>query len=127
MACYPMQGLQFAPLWYFALAQIRRVSAASMELASGRRVDRAGNIAFDYLKFLLGNILGRWYRLKQDFRIRMQRLRKDIVRIAKLDYIAQIHHSHAIADELDGAQVVRDEQISEVRTFFEIHKEVYDL
>ena len=46
----------------------------------------------------------------------MLRRRIDRLDRADLDHLAEIHHQHAVADVLDDVEVVRDEDVGQVRT-----------
>ena len=44
----------------------------------------------------------------------------------KLDDLPEIHHGHAVAEELDGREVVRDEQAREAHVMLEVAQQVQD-
>ena len=44
-----------------------------------------------------------------------------------LDHAAQVHHHHPVADVLDDAQVMADEQIGQVQLLAQVHEQVQDL
>src|SRR3954463_223015 len=50
-----------------------------------------------------------------------------LLRIADLHCLAQIHHHHALADVLNHREVVRDEEISNATLLLQIHEQVDDL
>src|SRR6476469_784282 len=46
---------------------------------------------------------------------------------AKLHDLAEVHHRDTVADVLDQAQVVRDEEVRQIELLPQIHQEVDDL
>ena len=80
----------FLPLRHGMLADFRAVRAARMEFAALRRVDRAGNIAFQNPQLaVLLHVRGR-NRGHQCLGVRVQRMVKQLLRVRQLDHVAQI-------------------------------------
>lgn len=88
--------------------------AARVEAAAFRRVDGARYIAFQHVLHR-GNIRVRnRNRPQQRLRVRMQRVVEQFLLRRNLDDVAQIHHSNAVADVFDNAQVVRNEDVRQL-------------
>jgi hypothetical protein len=101
--------------------------AATAQPAAGRRVDRRRYLA---LQRQLGRGLARVglrHGGQKRLRVGMQRLGKQAIGWRGLDDPADIHHSHAVADVADHAQVMRDEQIGEAERFLQVAEQVEDL
>ena len=110
----------FLPLRHGMLADFRAVRAARVEFAALRRVDRAGNIAFQNPQLaVLLHVRGR-NRGHQRLGVRVQRMVKQLLRVRQLDHVAQIHHADAVGDVFDNGKVVRDEQVGQVALFLQI-------
>ena len=107
----------FLPLRHGVLADFRAVRAARVEFASLRRIDRAGDVAFQNAQLTVFlHIRGR-NRSHQRFRVRVQRMVKQLLRVRQLDHVAQIHDADAVGNVLDDGKIVRDEQIGQVALF----------
>ena len=92
------------------MAFFGRHVAAGAELAASRRVDRAGNIAFQNDLFLLRRIgVGRGDGGQQRHGIRVAWVLEDGVLVGQLHDAAQIHDRDAVGNELDDGQVVGNE------------------
>lgn len=82
------------------LADFRAVRAARVEFASLRRIDRAGDVAFQNAQLTVFlHIRGR-NRSHQRFRVRVQRMVKQLLRVRQLDHVAQIHDADAVGNVL---------------------------
>ena len=106
------------------LADVRAITAAGMKFAAGRRLDRAWNIPFQNDCFTVVIQIRRRNRRKQCLRIWMGRMRIKLLCRSQLYHIAQIHHADTVADVLDNAQVMRNEQIGQVFLLLQIQKQV---
>ena len=57
----------------------------------------------------------------------MLRRAEERVGLRQLDDLPDVHHGHAVADVLDDAQVVRDEQVGQAELRLQIQQQVQDL
>jgi hypothetical protein len=90
-------------------------------------VERARNLAVERL-FDPALARVRWrVGLEQGLRIGMQRIGEDLLRGPLLDDLAEVHHRDRVAHVADGAQAVRDEQISGLHLLLQVDQEVEDL
>ncbi len=103
------QGRHLAP------AGRHRQVAARMENTAGRRVQRARHFARKNFVFPLafGHGIGHRNRGEQRPRIWMSWVVKQFFDRSGLDQLAQIHDRDPVAEVLDHAQVVADEQIGQ--------------
>src|SRR5690348_5539719 len=54
----------------------------------------------------------------------MERLEIEILRLRQLDHLANIHYGDPVADMLDDAQVVRDEEVGQVEFFLQVLQQI---
>src|SRR6266496_2055121 len=83
-------------------------SAARMERATCRSVERMGNRPADRRKLYPRHGVDAWNRLQQSLRIRVFWIVKDVVDLSLLDHPTEIHDDHVVGHLSDHAQVVRD-------------------
>ena len=98
-----------------------------MEGAAGWRMHRARHFAWQLDALGLVRRVDRRNGREQRARVGMARVEVDLVARCELDNLAEVHYRHAIADVLDHAQVVRDEQISEFQLLLQVLQQVDDL
>ena len=100
-----------------------------MKDAAGRRVGRAGGLAFEdeplpaALELGVGHGHGRAERLG----VGVERVVKEGVAIGELDDLAEVHDGDAVRDVLDHAEVVGDKEIGEAQLGLEVLHQVDDL
>ena len=112
------------PMAADCLAEFRRVGfaagnrqgAAWMEDAAARWVNRTGYFALDHrvgtLSFCLW--IGNRYGIKQCPGVRVRRVIEQLVAFSKLHQVAKVHHGHTIRYMTHDAEIMRNEQISQV-------------
>ena len=109
------------------LTALRAVRAASCERAANLIPDGARDIAGEgqTLFFIKGAF--RRDRGEQRLGVRMLRIRVDSLRSVELHDTSQIHDHDPVADVFDDAEVMRDENISQVKLLLQAAEEVDDL
>ncbi len=101
--------------------------AAGVEPAARRRPDRARDVALedDALPALLG--IGDGDRRQQRLRVRVERRLEHRDPVGHLGDAADVHDRHPVADVLDDAHVVGDEQVGQVELALERLEQVQHL
>ena len=94
---------------FLAAAVAPRVEAAAL-----RRVDGARHITFQHVLHRGDVRIGNRNRPQQRLRVRMQRVVEQFLLRRNFDDVAQIHHSNAVADVFNDAQVVRNEDVRQL-------------
>ena len=98
-----------------------------MEVAAGRRVLGRGHITFD--DELLASCA--WVRhgrgCNQGAGVRVPRVCEQRVLAGNFDNAPQIHHRDAVADVLDHAEIMADEQVGEAELLLQVHHQVEHL
>src|SRR5690606_29683951 len=112
---------------HFAGAARLRQRAAGAERTTGRRVQRAGNLALERLRGPALALAGRGHGSQQGAGVRMRGLVEDGVAGTGLDDLAQVHDGDMVADVPHHAQVVRDEDIGQAHVALQVHQQVDDL
>lgn len=106
-----MAGRYLPKLWFLFFTQLGCISASCSEPASAGRIQRAGNIAFQYNPLFLtalsriGNRDGR----DKGSGIWVNAVENQLIIVGQLHKLAQIHNTYAVTDVLDNAQVMGDE------------------
>jgi hypothetical protein len=97
-------------------ARVEHLGAAGPEVAAARRIERARDVALedDPLPLPLAAGVGDRHRRQQRLRVRVLRLARQPLGVGDLDDPTQVHDGDAVADVLDGRQVVGDEQVGQV-------------
>jgi hypothetical protein len=95
-----------------------------VEVAPGRRADRARDVALQQDALALDLGVGDRHRGEQRLGVGVARVRVEVLRGRDLDDLAEVHHGDARADVLDDRQVVGDEQVREVELLLEVLEEV---
>ncbi len=92
-------------------------------------VGRARQIAVQHLPLgrprPLG--IGHRHRLQQRLRVRMERMRVELVAWCALDDPAEVHHRDLVRDVLDDGEVVRDEEVGQPEVALQVGQQVDDL
>lgn len=98
------------------VAEIKSHWAARVEVAAGRWIGWAGQVATDddALAAFFDARVGHGHSRQQRLRVGVLRIVIDSVYGTQLDDFAQVHHSHAVADMPHHAQVMGDEEVSQV-------------
>ncbi len=96
-------------------------------MASGRRVDRAGDIPRQ--NNLLAHVgrVGNRHGGQKRLGVWVQRVVVKLTGLGRLDDFAEIHHRHAVGDVLDDTQVVGDKKVGQFEPSLEILEQVDDL
>ena len=107
---------------------LRRERAAGAEAAPGRRREGARHVALEHdpRPRPLADRVGDDRRREQRLRVRVQRRREQLVGRGLLDDLAEVHDRDAVAEELDGREVVRDEEAGEAEVALEVAQQVED-
>jgi len=105
----------------------RRLRAARVEPAAGRRGDEARDLSFQMN--VLISLPGVRYgdRRKKSLGVRMDRVLEQVLGVRVFDDLSCVHDRDAIADELDDAEIMGDEEIREMELLLQILQEVQDL
>ena len=108
-------------------AHRQRLRAARVEAAARRRIEGARHLALQ--DDLVAHVVGvRGQRVvQQDLRVRVQRIRVELVGVGGLDELAQVHDADARADVLHHRQIVSDEEIAHARAILDLAQEVHHL
>src|SRR5579859_4468769 len=107
-------------------ATLRCMETARMEMAAVRRRKRRRNFALNRFELPFAVRQARHLR-KERNRVGMLRIGKELDSRRGFDDTAQIHDGDAIADVLDHAEIVTDEQIGETEIAAQLHEEIDDL
>src|SRR5262245_17934548 len=96
------------------------------EAAPRRRRDRARDVAFqhDALPGPLDDRVGDDRSREQCLRVRVLRPGEQLVAGRELDDLAEVHDRDAVAEKLDGGEVVADEQAREAELSLEVAEQV---
>ena len=108
-------------------ANIHTLAATGVELAALGRIGGRRDIALkdDTLDFGIG--IGDRHCREQSLGIGVHRVGEEILLVAELNHIAEIHYADLIGDMLDDGQVVRDEHVRKIIRLLQILKQVDDL
>ena len=98
-----------------------------MEMASRRRIIRVRHVARQHNPVAAAARIRNRDRRQQRLRIWMERIAVQLVAIGKLHHTAKVHHGHTVADVLDHAQIMRDEQIGETLFLLKLAHQVEHL
>lgn len=90
-------------------------------------MDRAGNLSTQLLRFGDIALINRRCRGKKRLGIGVNRVGEQQPLRGPFHNSSQIHDTQTVADVLDHAQIVCDEQIGEMKFILQIHKNVQDL
>ena len=90
-------------------------------------MDRAGNLSTQLLRFGNTALINRRCRGKKRLGIGVNRVGEQQPLRGPFHNSSQIHDTQTVADVLDHAQIVCDEQIGEMKFILQIHKNVQDL
>src|SRR5205823_7950364 len=63
---------------------------------------------------------------EQSLRVRMLRLREQLLARRDLDELPEVHHGDPVAEVLDGREIVRDEQARELQVLLQVAQQVED-
>ena len=127
MARDPVAGGVLDELRRLFAAQFDSVGAARVEVAAGRRIRRARDLAFQYVGLFADLRIGNRHRLQQGRSVRVLGIAEQFLGLGQLDHLADVHDRHAVGDVADDAEVVRDEEVREAELFLEVGEEVDDL
>ena len=106
---------------------LHRNRASGVERTAGRRVQRAGKIALEDNPFPVDRGIRDRDRREECFRVRMRRVREQVVAVCDLNDAAEVHHRDAVAEVLDNAEVVCDEEQRQVELALQLVEQVQDL
>ena len=98
-----------------------------MEGTAGGQMDRAGNLSTQLLRFGNTALINRRRSGKKRLGIGVDRVGEQQLLRSPLHNSSQIHDTQAVADVLDHAQIVCNEQIGKMKFILQIHKNVKDL
>ena len=122
-----MARLDLTLLRRFGLAALRGIGAAGVELAAGRRVGRGRDGALQHHALALDSRVRDGNGREQRLGVGVQRMAKNVVGLAVLHQIAQVHNADSVGDMLDDGQIVGDEKIRQVALFLQGFQQVDDL
>jgi hypothetical protein len=101
--------------------------AAGAKAAARGRVEGAGQVAGERWRPLTARSVGIGRGSHERLSVRVQRPRVDRVGAAPLYDLAEVHHSHPVAQVLHDVQVVGDEQRREAVPRPQVHEQVEHL
>ena len=101
--------------------------AARMEPAARWRIQRAGYVAGEDDALASQHVGSDGNGRHQRLRVGMQRVAEELPPVGQLDHLAQVHHRDPVADVLDDAHVVGDEQVGQAELPLQLLQEVQDL
>lgn len=119
---------QCAQLGCLRTASLGGQRAPRVEVAAGRRVQRAREVAAEHdpaAATLLGRV-GHRCRGEQRLRVRVLRRGEQLGGRGLFDDPPQVHHRDAVRQVLHGREVVGDEQAAEAAVALEVREEVED-
>ena len=105
---------------YYCHTDVGTVLTSSVELTSGRWIDRARDISLQRNHLPLVCQIRCRYSAHQCKRIRVPWIGIQVSRRSKLDNVSEIHDGHTVGDILDDRQVMSYEQIGQILLLFEI-------
>ena len=124
-----MPGSDFNELGSEFLALRFGHRAARVKTAARRRVNWAGNIAFQDRPFAQPGSFGVWHRngRKQGFSVGMLGIFVKFVFGPDFNDFSQVHHGYPVADMANHAQIMGDEQIGQPKFILKFFQQVNDL
>ena len=93
------------------------IETASVETTSARWIDGTGHIPGENDSLFFDGGVGTWHSREQRLGIGMGRIAIELTIRSHLNDLAEIHDGDTIANVLDDAQVMRDDQIGEIKLF----------
>lgn len=96
------------------------VGTTGMEMATGGRVDGAGDVAVEDLAPLFGAGHGHGYGGQQGFGVGVCGRAEDVGGVADLDDTAEVHDGDVVGDVADNAEVVADEEVGEAESVLQV-------
>ena len=127
MAAHKVTRRNLAQLRRFGFTFVDAKSATRMEVTTGGRIGRIGDISFQHnwraalTRIRFGN--GR----EQRFGVGMPGPIEKLFRASVLHQLSNVHHHHAVTDVFDHTEIVRDEQIGEMEFALQILQKVEGL
>ena len=113
--------------WIFSSATSNCNRAAGVEVAAARWCGRRWNIALEY-NALLPHCRGKGCDSRyQSLSVGVARVGEQRLSFRLLDYLAQIHHSHPVADVIPHVQGMSDEAEGEAVLLLNLLKQVQNL
>ncbi len=109
------------------LAAVEHIGTARVEMATGRRLDRARHVALQHDLLALDGGVRHRHGGEQRLRVGMLRRGEQRLLVGVFDDAAEIHHGDVVADVLHHGEIVRDEQVSEAELVLQVHHEIEDL
>ena len=104
-----------------------RNRAARVKVAAGWWIDRARHVALQHDTFAFDRGIGDRHSGEQRLGVWVQRVGVQIAARGDLDDASKIHHSNAVADVFHHRQIVRDEQIREIKFLLQIFEQINHL
>ncbi len=100
-----------------------------MEVAAGRRVDRAWHVTTenDPLAPLLDHGVRNGHRGEKRLGVGVERIVVERVAVGHLDDLAEVHHRNTVGNVLHHREVMGDEQVGEAELVLQVFEEVNDL
>ena len=108
-------------------AALDRMRAAQMQMAAGRRIDRARHVALQDGAVAPRARARHRDRGQQRLRIGVARVGEQFVGRRGLDDAAEIHHGDAVGDVLHHREIVRDEDVGEAEPPLQVAQQVEHL
>src|SRR5215467_1860934 len=108
-------------------AHLDRMRAARMEVAARRRRGGIRHLALQDDALTARTRIRLGHRGQERRGVRVLGRREDLLGLAELNDAADVHHSDAVTDVADDAQVVRDEEIGQPKLLLQVEQEVQDL
>ena len=127
MASGEMPLTVFTVLGRDVLTDLLGVGASGVEATASRRICGGGNVAVQHDAVHLNVWVRVRDRREQRPRVRMERMREDVLLAAEFHHRAEVHNADLIRNELDDREIVRNEQISQSHRALKILQKIDDL
>src|ERR1044072_1077802 len=108
-------------------AALDRMRAAQMQMAAGRRIDRARPVALQDAPLAPCAAARHRDRGEQRLRIGVARRREQFLGPRLLEDAAEIHHGYAVGDLLPPREIVRDEDVGKAEPPLQVAQQVEHL
>ena len=127
MAGNKVIGSQLTEFGCNIFADLRAILASGVELAPLRRFHRTGNVTLQHHQLAVIIDVGGGNGGKQSLGVGMHGMIKQLLRIAQLHHVAEIHNANTVGDVFDNRKIVSDKEISQIVLFLQILKQVDNL
>src|SRR5262249_15307365 len=121
-----LAGRDLAKCRHFAAAARHRTWTAWMKMTTARRIERRRPLAPDFVQWLPLPADLR-HRCQQQLGVGVGRRSKKQSPLRDFDDAAEIHDRNAVAQSLDRAEIVADEQVRDIAALAQLGEQIEDL